>query len=78
LKTGRVLNIIVYAKRKNEVPVLLNYVTAPNVVIWSAAIASCSVPGIYDSATLFTKDVKGNIIPWNPSAVRLNSARILE
>lgn len=78
MKTGKILNIIVHAKRKHEVPVLLNYLTAPDVVIWSAASASCAVPGIYDSATLLSKDSKGNLVSWNPSAVRLSSARILD
>lgn len=72
------MNIIVHAKRKHEVPVLLNYLTAPDVVIWSAASASCAVPGIYDSATLLSKDSKGLLVSWNPSAVRLSSARILD
>lgn len=31
-RTGRVLNIVVSSKRKNEVPRLLNYLTAPDVV----------------------------------------------
>lgn len=57
---------------------LLNYLTAPDVVIWSAASASCAVPGIYDSATLLSKDSKGSIVSWNPSAIRLISARILD
>lgn len=78
MKTGKILNIIVHAKRKHEVPVLLNYLTAPDVVIWSAASASCAVPGIYDSATLLSKDSKGSLVAWNPSAVRLSSARILD
>lgn len=78
VKTGRILNIIVHAKRKHEVPVLLNYLTAPDVVIWSAASASCAVPGIYDAVTLLVKDSKGETVPWNPSAVRLSSARIVD
>lgn len=57
---------------------LLNYLTAPDVVVWSAASASCAVPGIYESATLLSKDSKGQIVSWNPSAVRLSSARILD
>lgn len=78
VKTGRILNIIVHAKRKHEVPVLLNYLTAPDVVIWSAASASCAAPGIYDTAILMAKDSKGSIVPWNPSAVRLSTAKIVE
>lgn len=32
LKTKRILNVVVSSQRKNEVPRLLNYLTAPNVV----------------------------------------------
>lgn len=39
-KSGRVLNICVTAANTNEPPKLLNYLTAPNVVIWSAVAAS--------------------------------------
>ena len=57
-------------------PVLLNYLTAPDVVIWSAASASCAIPGMYDSVTLMAKGPRGEIVPWNPSAVRLSSAKV--
>ena len=32
---------------QHEVPRLLNYLTAPNVVIWSAACASCALGGLF-------------------------------
>lgn len=63
---GRILNIYVYSKRKHEVPVLLNYLTAPDVVIWSAACASCILPGVYDTVTLMTKDDRGRLSAWSP------------
>jgi TAG lipase/lysophosphatidylethanolamine acyltransferase len=66
----------VHTKRRHDVPVLLNYLTAPDVVIWSAASASCAIPGIYAAATLLVKDSKGAIVPWNPSAVRLSAAKV--
>lgn len=47
-------------------------------MIWSAASASCAVPGLYDSATLLSKDSNGHLVAWNPSAVRLSSARIID
>ena len=31
-----------------EKPRLLNYLTAPNVLVWSAASASCALPGLYE------------------------------
>lgn len=67
--TGQVLNIIVTPKRVNEVPTLLNYLTAPNVVIWSAACASAAHLGLYESIDLLAKDSSGNINPWFPSHV---------
>lgn len=76
-KTGYILNITVYSKRKNEVPVLLNHLTSPEVVIWSAACASCSVPGLYEPINLLAKDSNGKIFPWTPSGIRLEAAEII-
>jgi len=44
---------------------LLNYLTAPNCVIWSAAIASSAVPTIINPVVLMQKTRRGDIIPWN-------------
>jgi len=69
-RTRRILNIPVSSSTVYEMPRLLNYLTAPNVLIWSAVAVSCSVPCIYSSAPLMAKDKSGNIIPWNPSGHR--------
>jgi TAG lipase/steryl ester hydrolase/phospholipase A2/LPA acyltransferase len=67
--TGRVLNITVSSSGKFEMPRLLNYLTAPNVVIWSAVGASCSIPGVYESTPLMYKDTKtGEISVLAPSS----------
>ncbi|CAH1757490.1 15814_t:CDS:10 [Entrophospora sp. SA101] len=66
-RTRRVLNITVSSSTVYEMPRLLNYLTAPNVLIWSAVAASCSVPFIYSSAQLMAKDKTGKIVQWNPS-----------
>jgi predicted acylesterase/phospholipase RssA len=39
---------------------LLNYITAPNVVVWSAVLASCAIPGIFKSVDLMIKTVLFN------------------
>ncbi|KAF7884417.1 uncharacterized protein EAF02_004753 [Botrytis sinoallii] len=70
-KTKRVLNITVATSGKGGVPNLLNYLTAPNVLIWSAALASnASTPSLYGSSvTLKCKDpLTGTIIPWSAAA----------
>ncbi|KAE9376970.1 hypothetical protein N431DRAFT_331704 [Stipitochalara longipes BDJ] len=66
-RTKRVLNITVATTGRGGVPNLLNYLTAPNVLIWSAAIASnASSPSLYGrSITLRCKDTSGAIVPWS-------------
>ncbi|CAG8433687.1 11265_t:CDS:10 [Ambispora gerdemannii] len=69
-RTRRILNITVSSSTVYEMPRLLNYLTAPNVLIWSAVSASCSVPLVYSSAPLMAKDKTGKIVPWNPEGHR--------
>lgn len=69
-RTKRVLNITVATTTRGGVPNLLNYLTAPNVLIWSAAIASnVSSLSIYGySPILRCKDTSGRIVPWSVAA----------
>ncbi|KAL8907747.1 MAG: hypothetical protein Q9207_001230 [Kuettlingeria erythrocarpa] len=70
-RTRRILNITVSSASLYELPRLLNYITAPNVLIWSAVAASCSVPFVFSAATILAKDPKtGQAVPWNPSPQR--------
>lgn len=54
-KTGRILNICVSSASTAE-PRLLNYVTAPDVLVWSAVCASCAVPNVFSPANIYEKD----------------------
>lgn len=64
-RTGRVVNIVVApVKHKQEKPRLLNYLTAPNTLLWSAAVASCAIPGVFEPVELLMKDAHGNIVPY--------------
>ena len=56
-KTGRILNICISSFESSE-PRLLNHVTAPDVYIWSAVCASCSVPFVFQPTTIYEKDPK--------------------
>eukprot|EP00804_Cyclotella_cryptica_P004643 CCRYP_006955-RA/>CCRYP_006955-RA protein AED:0.07 eAED:0.07 QI:235/0.75/0.6/1/1/1/5/0/892 len=58
-KTGRVLCITLSATTKKAPPVLINYITAPNVTIASAVLASAAVPGFIDPMKLQVKDENG-------------------
>ena len=64
-RTKRVLNITVATSGRGGVPNLLNYLTAPNVLIWSAALASnASSSTLYAPVLLKCKDETGAIVPW--------------
>lgn len=68
-RTGKILNITVSPASLFEQPRLLNNLTAPNVLIWSAVCASCSLPGIFPSSPLYEKDPQtGEKREWSGSA----------
>ena len=58
-RTGRVFCITLSSTSKKAPPVLLNHLSAPNVVIASAVIASAAVPGFIPPVRLKYKDSKG-------------------
>ncbi|KAJ7559305.1 hypothetical protein O6H91_04G078800 [Diphasiastrum complanatum] len=63
--SGRVLGISVCSPRHHEPPRLLNYLTSPHVVIWSAVTASCAFPGLFDAQELMAKDRQGQLVPYH-------------
>ncbi|CCH42997.1 Patatin-like phospholipase domain-containing protein [Wickerhamomyces ciferrii] len=70
-RTGRILNITVSPASVHEHPRLLNYLTAPSVLIWSAVCASCSLPGVFPSSTIYEKNSKtGATQEWHHASVK--------
>ncbi|KAL8293923.1 hypothetical protein RB597_008221 [Gaeumannomyces tritici] len=70
-RTRRICNITVSSASIFELPQLLNYYTAPDVMIWSAVTVSCSVPVLFQAACLLVRDpLTGEHLPWNPSPQR--------
>lgn len=70
IRSKRVLNITVATAGQDGVPTLLNYLTAPNVLIWTAAVASNASTGSFyghRETTILCKDQDGNIVPWAPA-----------
>ncbi|KAJ2691960.1 hypothetical protein H4R19_006251, partial [Coemansia spiralis] len=67
-RTSKILNITCtpighrYSPHK-----LLNYITAPNVLIWSAVLASASLPGVVQPMVLLMKTRDGRIRPYTDS-----------
>lgn len=65
LRTGRVLNISVTPADRHSPTKLLNYLTTPDTVIWSALLASAAVPGILNPMVIMQKTKDGRVVPWN-------------
>jgi len=60
-RTGRILNITVTPNNSSDPPRLLNYLTAPHVLVWTAAVASSSLPGVFEPNRLLVKDADGTV-----------------
>ena len=65
-RTGRKLNITVTGLSPRQAPRLLNAITAPNVLIRSAVMASCAIYGIYPPVTLMCRNAAGEAVPYLP------------
>lgn len=62
--SGRALNISVSPTRARQKPRVLNHLTTPDVLVWSAAAASCAVPGLFPSASLLARGADGRVVPY--------------
>ncbi|ORX96473.1 patatin-domain-containing protein [Basidiobolus meristosporus CBS 931.73] len=63
-RTGRTLNISVVPMGTQAPPKLLNHITTPDCVIWTAVIASSAIPGILKPVVLLRKTRLGHIEPF--------------
>jgi len=75
-KTNRILNITVASETEYEVPRLLNYLTSPDVVIWSAASASCALSFLYEPVELMAKGEDGTISAYHPSSLKWSDGSV--
>lgn len=69
-KTGFILNITVTESNEYSDYRLMNYLTAPHVLIWSAALASCAIPYVFEPVELKCKNYKGEVVPYHPSGLK--------
>lgn len=65
-RTGKILNITVSPESMHEQTRLLNYLTAPHCLVWSAVCASCSLPGVFPSSTIYERNPRTyQVHEWN-------------
>lgn len=64
-RTGRILNVSCVPSDPHSPTILVNYLTAPDCVIWSAVLASAAVPGILNPVVLMIRTRDGTLAPWS-------------
>ncbi|MDF2445296.1 MAG: hypothetical protein K0S46_532 [Moraxellaceae bacterium] len=65
-RTGRHVNITVSPVHEHQKSRLMNELTSPYLLLWSAVLASCAVPILFPAVTLTTKNEDGDYLPYMP------------
>lgn len=65
-KTGRHINVSISPTGNNQKSRLMNELTSPYLLVWSAVLASCAVPLLFPPVTLTTKTADGDHAPYMP------------
>merc|ERR1711965_236506 len=63
-RTGRVLNITVTRSDGRAPPLLCNYLTTPHLLVYSASLASCAIPGVFEAVQLKMRARTGEVEPY--------------
>ncbi|SDW61733.1 DUF3336 domain-containing protein [Marinobacter mobilis] len=63
-RTGRSINVSVSPTQGHQKARLLSGYTSPYLLVWSAALASAAVPGVFPPVTLMKKDLHGTVLPY--------------
>ncbi len=61
-RTGRILCVTVCPADTNEPARMLNYLTAPQALIWSAVAASSAFPGLFPAQHLLARNSRGDVV----------------
>lgn len=65
-RSGRALNISVSPTRTRQKPRVLSHLTAPEVIVANAALASAALPGLFPPVTLEARGEDGRVVPYQP------------
>jgi TAG lipase/steryl ester hydrolase/phospholipase A2/LPA acyltransferase len=75
-RTGRIVNIVVTPTANGRMPMVLNYLTSPHVYMWSASLASCAVPGVFEPVELRARGIDGEEIPYFPQGQKWSDGSV--
>eukprot|EP00775_Hariotina_reticulata_P005537 gene5537-5773_t len=74
-RTGRILNVSVSPADTNEPARLLNYLTAPQALIWSAVACSSAFPGLFHPQDLLARNARGEEVRFAVPSLSDNVSR---
>lgn len=63
-ESGRVLNIVVTRSDGKADPLMCNFLTTPQMLVYSACLASCAIPGVYQPVELLARERDGSVVPY--------------
>lgn len=66
-RTHRIVGITVSPAEAHQQGRLLNYLTAPHVLMRRAVLASCAVPGVFAPVQLEARDYLNQVVPYLPN-----------
>lgn len=66
-KTGRHINVVVAPYDASQSARIMNELTSPYLLVWSATLASCAVPVLFPPVRLTTKTISGDYKHYMPS-----------
>ena len=75
-RTGRIVNIVVTPTSSGRMPMVLNYLTSPHVYLWSASLASCAVPGVFEPVELRARGIDGREMPYFPQGQKWSDGSV--
>ncbi|KAF2132010.1 FabD/lysophospholipase-like protein [Dothidotthia symphoricarpi CBS 119687] len=64
-RTGRILNVSCVPSDPHSPTILVNHISSPDCVVWSAVLASAAVPGILNPVVLMKKNRDGTLSPYS-------------
>lgn len=66
-RTRRIVSVTVSPAEPHQQGRMLNYLTAPHVIMRKAVLASCAVPGVFEPVQLQARDYQNRVVPYMPS-----------
>ncbi len=65
-RSSRIVCVTVSPAEPHQQGRLLNYLTAPHVLLKKAVLASCAVPGVFPPVMLQARNYEGEVVPYMP------------